>query len=121
MSKLYSVLENGLSNLVSEACNSQRATALSKSAFFSLAYMSELMNPKDMPMKTHEFAARCINLVGHGCQVMNTHQPNFNATANYKMCKTMIEELCNEMGMSEGDLQRTYWLEQIEKKLPISS
>lgn len=119
MSKLFELVSDGIGEIVESGCNSRTSTKLSREAFFSLAYMGEMMNPHNMPMKEHEFAARCINLVGHACQVMNTRNDNFNQTELYLVCQKFINTICDEFGMDENDFQRIYWVARIDDKLPL--
>ncbi|MUJ27918.1 hypothetical protein GNP73_07990 [Aliivibrio fischeri] len=118
MDKLFDVVSNGITGIVNNACNNRTiATPLSQNAFFPMAYMSEMMSRNDMPMKMHDFAARCINLVGLGCKIMNTHQSDFTSTETYFLCKTFISNVCDELGMPNNDYQRKYWLDQINNNL----
>lgn len=118
MDKLFKVVSNGIHEIVDNACNHNTiATPLSQKAFSPLAYMSEMMVPNDMPMKMHDFAARCINLIGLSCQIMNTHQSDFTTTDTYLICKAFISNVCDELEMPSNSYQRQDWLKQIDNKL----
>ncbi|EGQ7810373.1 hypothetical protein I6Y99_004417 [Vibrio parahaemolyticus] len=118
MRNLYSLVSDGISGMVNKACNDVTSTDLSKEAFFPLAYMGEMMHPTSMPLKEHEFAARCINLTGLACQIMNTHESSFTCTELHATCRKFINDICDELGMKKDDYQRIYWLNRIDKKLP---
>lgn len=51
MSKLFELVSDGIGEIVESGCNDRTSTKLSREAFFSLAYMGEMMNPHNMPMK----------------------------------------------------------------------
>ncbi|HHY0551931.1 TPA: hypothetical protein ACVU5P_004250 [Vibrio parahaemolyticus] len=119
MSKLFDIVSYGIGEIVEHACNNKyTSTSLSREAFSSLAYMSELMSP-NMSLKEHEFAARCINITGLACQIMNTHESGFACSGTYLACRKFINDICDELGMEKTDYQRIYWLNRIDYKLPI--